>query len=362
LARAREVLAPTTIWDAIGLCENRLGPSVPGHCPEISVELLMARPRVQVAVSLATHNQPNLAPLGHLDLMVWVGCGHGSRHDYAEARNHINRATTVARGSNMVVTTSITHEGEAALRELGRRLVASAVEFADLDSPKAVLDQLDGVTCHRLDLRVLCAVRFPSKVSDWSALALGKTVFLHSDAPKGLWEEWSTKLHRHLPIGYLMARSALAPHTLTESLQALQPIGADRWGYELLLQYGVRDGLLCPVGGRWLVMFWSRKTASKVVTPAIRVIIYAAASFAAMRLDQLVGGAAEGVNVSARLTPRELAVLRLLSFGTPFKEVAKHLGLGEETVRTHVRKAQTKLGARNRTHAVAEAIRQHLLV
>jgi len=260
----------------------------------------------------------------------------------------------------MVVTTSITQEGDATLRDLGRKLVALGAEFEEQETPKAVLDQLDGVTGPRLDLRVFGAVRFPSKVSDWPSLALGKTVFLHSQAPNGLWEEWSTKLHRHLPIGYLMARSALAPHTMTESLQALQPIGADRWGYELFLRHGVRDGLLCPIGGRWLIVFWSRKTLSKVVTPAVRVIIYAAASFAAMRLDQLVGAAAE--SVPARLTPRELAVLRLVSFGAPFKEVATYLGLGEETVRTHAKKAQTKLGTRNRTHAVAEAIRQHLLV
>jgi len=260
----------------------------------------------------------------------------------------------------MVVTASITHEEEAVLRELGRETVASAVEFAELETAKAVLEQLDGVISLRLDLRVLCALRFPSKVSDWSSLESGKTVFLHSEAPKGFWEEWSTKLHHHVPIGYLMARSALAPHTLTESLQALQPIGADRWGYELLLRHGVRDGFLCPVGGRWLIVFWSRKMLSKAVTPAVRVIIYAAASFAAMRLDQLVGAAAESIN--SRLTPRELAVLRLVSFGTPFKEVAEYLQLGEETVRTHAKKAQKKLGARNRTHAVAEAIRQHLLV
>jgi LuxR family quorum sensing-dependent transcriptional regulator len=214
--------------------------------------------------------------------------------------------------------------------------VDAAVSFADLETPMAVLDHLDGVTCPGLDLRVLCAIRFPSKVSDWSSLTLGKTVFLHSQAPKGLWEEWSTKLHHNLPIGYLMARSALAPHTLTESLQALQPIGGDRWGYELVQRHGMRDGLLCPVGGRWLVMFWSRKLLSKTVTPGVRVMIFSAASFAAMRLNQLVGAAAESDNVTARLTPRELAVLRLLSFGTPFKEVAKHLELGEETVRTHV--------------------------
>src|SRR3974390_376759 len=117
----------------------------------------------------------------------------------------------------MVVATSFTDE-RIALGDLGRNLVASAVEFADLETPTAVLDHLDGLTFPDLDLRVLGAIRFPLNASDWSSLALGKTVFLHSEAPKGWWEEWSTKLHRQLPIGYLMARTAMVPHTMTESL------------------------------------------------------------------------------------------------------------------------------------------------
>jgi DNA-binding CsgD family transcriptional regulator len=269
--------------------------------------------------------------------------------------------SVVGKGSNMVVATSFTDE-RIAIGDLGRHLVASAVEFADLESPSAVLNHLDGAIYLGLDLRVFGAIRFPLNASDWSSLALGKTVFLHGDASKGWWEDWSTKLHHRLPIGYLMARTSMVPHTMTESLQALQPIGADRWGYELLHQHGMRDGLLCPVGGRWLVVFWSRKLLSKAVTPAIRVAIYAAASFAAMRLEQLVGAATGRVNATAHLTPRELAVLRLASFGMPAKEIAKYLELGEETVRTHATRAQTKLNARNRTHTIAEAIRQHLLV
>ena len=261
----------------------------------------------------------------------------------------------------MVVVTSFTEE-RIAFGNVGRSLVASAVEFADLKTPSAVLDHLDGMTFPDLGLRVLVAIRFPLNASDWSSLALGKTVFLHSAAPKGWWEEWSTKLHRQLPIAYLMARTAMVPHTMTESLQTLQPIGADRWGYELFLQHGMRDALLCPVSGRWLVVFWSRKPLSKAAAPAARVAIYAAASFAAMRLEQLVGAASGGVTATARMTPRELAVLRLASFGMSFKEIAAHLGLGEETVRTHVKKAQAKLNARNRTQAVAEAMRQQLLV
>jgi LuxR family quorum sensing-dependent transcriptional regulator len=249
---------------------------------------------------------------------------------------------------------------EPALRELGDKLLSAAVEVIGLDTPEAILDRLDRVTYPSLDLRALAATRFPFKASDWSSRTVSRNTFLHSAAPKSWWEEWNAKRHHHLPIGYMMARAALGPHTFSESLQALQPIGADRWGFDLALKYGVRDGLFCPVGGRWLIAFWSSKPLR--LAPAARVMVFAAASFAAMRLEQLVDPDPEGGGAMARLTPRELAVLRLFSFGSSVAESARLLGLGEETIRTHAKSAQTKLGARNRAHAIAEAIRQHLLV
>ena len=63
----------------------------------------------------------------------------------------------------------------------------------------------------------------------------------------------------------------------------------------------------------------------------------------------------------ARVTARELAVLRLTSMGRQTEEIAHVLGLGEETVRSHLKKVQSKLGVRNRPHAVAEAMRQQLI-
>ena len=63
----------------------------------------------------------------------------------------------------------------------------------------------------------------------------------------------------------------------------------------------------------------------------------------------------------ARVTPRELAVLRLVSTGRRTEEIAQLLELGEETVRSHLKKVQGKLGVRNRAQAVAEAIRQQLI-
>jgi LuxR family quorum sensing-dependent transcriptional regulator len=57
---------------------------------------------------------------------------------------------------------------------------------------------------------------------------------------------------------------------------------------------------------------------------------------------------------------RELSVLRLASNGIRSK-LAELLELGEETVSSHIKKAQTKLGARDRLHAVAEALRLELI-
>jgi DNA-binding CsgD family transcriptional regulator len=90
-------------------------------------------------------------------------------------------------------------------------------------------------------------------------------------------------------------------------------------------------------------------------------MIYAAASFAALRLEQLAPPDPAIIGARSHLTPRELAVLRLISTGAQFREVAQELCLGEETVRSHLKKAQAKLGARSRTQAVAEAMRQQLI-
>ena len=139
------------------------------------------------------------------------------------------------------------------------------------------------------------------------------------------------------------------------------PIGIDRWPYELSLKYGMRDALTCSVGRRWLVSYWSRQPLGNILTQPGRILLFAAASFAALRLEQLIDHDPRWMGKRARVTPRELAVLRLVSMGKRTEEVAKSLGLGEETVRSHLKKVQAKIGARNRAHAAAEAVRQQLI-
>ncbi len=65
--------------------------------------------------------------------------------------------------------------------------------------------------------------------------------------------------------------------------------------------------------------------------------------------------------MSGALTERELEVLRLLADGLRHDEIGKELGIGSETVRTHLRKASDRLGAATRTQAVATALRQGLI-
>ncbi len=68
------------------------------------------------------------------------------------------------------------------------------------------------------------------------------------------------------------------------------------------------------------------------------------------------------VPVRGTLTARELDVLRLLADGHHHEEIGQKLGIGAETVRTHLRKACARLGAATRTEAVATALRQGLIV
>jgi len=61
------------------------------------------------------------------------------------------------------------------------------------------------------------------------------------------------------------------------------------------------------------------------------------------------------------LTERELEVLRLLAQGMPNKEIASHLIISERTAKFHVSSIMSKLGATNRTEAVALAAQRGLI-
>jgi DNA-binding NarL/FixJ family response regulator len=61
------------------------------------------------------------------------------------------------------------------------------------------------------------------------------------------------------------------------------------------------------------------------------------------------------------LTARELEGLTLIRDGCKNKQIADQLTISENTVNFHIKNVVDKLGAKDRTHAVAIAIRRGLL-
>jgi two-component system response regulator DevR len=53
------------------------------------------------------------------------------------------------------------------------------------------------------------------------------------------------------------------------------------------------------------------------------------------------------------LSPKQLAALRLLAQGLERKQIAERMGVGEETVKSHLAEVRRKLGARTSAQAVA---------
>jgi DNA-binding NarL/FixJ family response regulator len=61
------------------------------------------------------------------------------------------------------------------------------------------------------------------------------------------------------------------------------------------------------------------------------------------------------------LTPREVEVLRQIAGGNRNRDIGERLFISEETVKVHVKHVMEKLGASDRTEAVAIAIRRGII-
>jgi DNA-binding NarL/FixJ family response regulator len=61
------------------------------------------------------------------------------------------------------------------------------------------------------------------------------------------------------------------------------------------------------------------------------------------------------------LTPRQLEILQAMARGLTNKDIAKMFGIRTDGVNEHVLAILAKLGAANRTEAVATAIRKQLI-
>jgi DNA-binding NarL/FixJ family response regulator len=102
-----------------------------------------------------------------------------------------------------------------------------------------------------------------------------------------------------------------------------------------------------------------QKDASLVeLVRAVRTVADGKAYIDAALANMMLEG---GGVLEARLTRREIEVLQLLANGSSNETIASTLHIAPDTVRTHLRKAMTKLRCSTRTQAVATALRQSLI-
>lgn len=82
---------------------------------------------------------------------------------------------------------------------------------------------------------------------------------------------------------------------------------------------------------------------------------------AAVEGDRYVDPAVPPPGKRGKLTKRQRQLLQLLADGKSTSFAAKQLELSEETVKTHTKNILSRLGARNRSHAIAIALRESLI-
>jgi DNA-binding NarL/FixJ family response regulator len=82
---------------------------------------------------------------------------------------------------------------------------------------------------------------------------------------------------------------------------------------------------------------------------------------AAVGQEEFVDPAVPPKGSRGKLTRRQREILQLVADGGSTALAARELGLSEETVKTHTKNTLARLGARNRTHAVAIALRDCLI-
>lgn len=247
------------------------------------------------------------------------------------------------------------------LRNLARKVLAFGVGVADIDQPEDVVAEL-----HRAVAPVVSVmgvwpapyseetVRDPKK---WAAYS--KMLFYHDSISQDFRRDFLTALRQYggpSPIAR-RAWAYQAAFTLAEVMRELRLNGRDRWLPDLLHRHAIRDVLYCP-RGRWMVVYHSKKLLR--LSPGDREILVTAAGHTAGRLEELLGRKVRRLDSIPKLSPRELTTLRLYSLGNETDEIAKHLGVGEGTVQTFLKRAQKKLKAKNRAHAVRLALRARL--
>lgn len=172
-------------------------------------------------------------------------------------------------------------------------------------------------------------------------------------------------LHRYYSDGYLtadpivpLALSAKRTVTDEEAWRDGKPGAKSRRLHDLMLHYGIRNRTVVPVSR-------PGRTYGSIVVTSQRALTEGEREYLQFLAEPLHSISAEPfadeVKARLRLTAGEMRCLSLASHGLTSDEIANQSAYSVETVNSYLKSATKKLGASNRTEAVADALRRKLI-
>jgi len=111
--------------------------------------------------------------------------------------------------------------------------------------------------------------------------------------------------------------------------------------------------------GKGIKGFIPKTTSADVTLSALRLVLSGGTYLPPQLMQQIPVETKSNDNIL--LTTRQTEVLKLLQKGVQNKNIAFELGLSPSTVKVHIRRIFTTLGARNRSEAVNIAIEKGIL-
>jgi PAS domain S-box-containing protein len=192
----------------------------------------------------------------------------------------------------------------------------------------------------------------------WSALFTA--AFKQSKNPMALVDDGRTVVDVNPAIVRLLGRSrdeVLGAH-LWDYVAGGPLVTSAQWTAALAAGRFHGEAELVCANGRQVGVQWAGATE---VATGQRLVL-----FVALSTSRWGGSFRRSVVIDhspGELSPRELEIVRLIAHGESGPEIASELHIAHDTVRTHVRNAMKKVGARSRAHLVAKVLGEgHALV
>ena len=150
-------------------------------------------------------------------------------------------------------------------------------------------------------------------------------------------------------LGYKSADLVGRPTwTLVEGGPQYTPV---QWAQQLAKEHFTGEVGLIRADGTVVVHQWGATVETVTGRRLVLVVVTGTSRWGGRFRRTVEPGDAEG-----ELSARELEVVQHVAHGHSGPEIADELGIAHDTVRTHVRNAMEKVGARSRAHLVAKAL------